>query len=706
MLEQTTSHRRTHIRMFVSHSFDKYKGIWTLAIEGKLLIGSNNIDHRSARKVDREGVLSVRGGRIKKAKTTSSTTNNIDDDGDDGFGEAKVNDLNNVEATNEGDTPKTPSTGTSTSVIGGESSDRHATTAAALSHIYRIGEKEEDPLEPILFTHCFEKLEVTFRTIYQPRDLSSIVIVSSSSKKKKKKGGTNDADESDKESIDPKYLKSSDPTTIIWRKSGGNGDNSNKKKNNVDSHAFLVRYNNHFSERPPPPNMKFHSVVSKIKLYPARPGVGSRKTPYQNQRDKDDEPLYQVVHPVLVKRLFPRHGMENSSRNHGDKAGDAKPSSSEGLPLATAPVSAQSQSTAIKCGGITSKPDNDIPIENDVKVPAFLTYNEVVMCIFRYIQDKKLHDPSDRSVIICDVYLKEIFGMERINFGHLHDLLFVKNLIRRVGAPSPFSTQQQQLALLNQSSAKGGSHIEEPVMPVELTYIMNEQTTSPTIPTGFEEKNIDIKKSNESLSSDGKSTDATTKRKSSHAFPKDPDNEPTLMSFDMDIAVPSFYNYRARDVLRRVKKREFDYATCRTKARHLLMSTRGNEDLIKTRIEEAVTGQGYNDISNIPIFLALSRAAHPTSEARTSALIDARICDMISRVKEASRDVEMSWEAVDALASFFEAKIAVDGNDPMRGGSNRSAEAMPNNRNDDLSGDNDDDDVDVIIEDHTGVATV
>ena len=58
LLEQTPSHRRTHLRMFVSHFFDKFKGIWTLSIEGKLLIG--NLDHANANIVDKEGVLSTR----------------------------------------------------------------------------------------------------------------------------------------------------------------------------------------------------------------------------------------------------------------------------------------------------------------------------------------------------------------------------------------------------------------------------------------------------------------------------------------------------------------------------------------------------------------------------------------------------------------------------------------------------------------------
>ena len=53
IVEQLPSHRRSTVRMFVTHQFDKYSGMWTLVVEGKLLIG--NLDHISAEKVEKEG---------------------------------------------------------------------------------------------------------------------------------------------------------------------------------------------------------------------------------------------------------------------------------------------------------------------------------------------------------------------------------------------------------------------------------------------------------------------------------------------------------------------------------------------------------------------------------------------------------------------------------------------------------------------------
>ena len=52
--EQMPSHRRSNVRVFCTHQFDQYTGIWTVVVEGKLLIG--NLDHVSAQNVDQEGV--------------------------------------------------------------------------------------------------------------------------------------------------------------------------------------------------------------------------------------------------------------------------------------------------------------------------------------------------------------------------------------------------------------------------------------------------------------------------------------------------------------------------------------------------------------------------------------------------------------------------------------------------------------------------
>jgi len=605
LLEQTPSHRRTHLRMFVSHFFDKFKGIWTLAIEGKLLIG--NLDHANAIKVDKEGVMSARNieeedGQNKKKKARPNDKQDSSSD--------------NAAASSGGQSSSTsPTSAANTGLSATPISDR-------IQQSYRIGEKEEDPVQPVVFTHCFDKIEVTFRTIYQPRGSglgkpnASVSSVKKSRSNKRKSGQQS---QEEVVAVNPKLLKASEPTKLVWRKT-----------DTADSYAFLVKYNNHFSERPPPPGMRFHSVVAKIELYPSRPGSGVNVSKYQfqHQQDVDAEPLYQIVHPVLAKKFFPRHTFEAKSTDDSSQSKDdsaSKDGSSESAPQ-------QQHAPPFK----TAK-EEAIPLENDIRIPTFLTYNEISMSIFRYIQDNNLHDPTDRSTIICDKLLTEILEVESMSFGQLQQLLIKKDLIRRVGAAS----SSEASSLLTPKKAGSNSN-QEPVMPVVLTYVMNEQTTSPHVPPGYEEESEKVDETTAANAT------AIARRRAAYTAQEDPDHNPTVLSFDMDVAVSSFFNYRARDLLRRVKKREFEFTTCRTKARYLLVAAKGNEDTIKTRIEKAVSGQGYA-VDNIPVFLALSKAAMPYSEARGAAQIDARTCDIVGRIEEASQNVELAWEEVDAI---------------------------------------------------------
>jgi len=612
LLEQTPSHRRTHLRMFVSHFFDKFKGIWTLAIEGKLLVG--NIDHVSAAKVDGEGVMSARvieddTKTNKKLRPNKKSKASSDE-----------NDATDGDKASSSTTP-----GANTGSAG--NSSLPTTTSDRTQQSYKIGEKEEDPVPPLVFTHCFDKLVVTFRTIYQPRGAalgkanpSALPSTSTAKKSRSNKRKSGQQAQEEPVAVNPKLLKASDPTKLVWRKS-----------DSPDSNAFFVTYNNHFSERPPPPGMKFHSVVAKIELYPSRPGtrIGMSKYQFQHQQDIDAEPVYQIAHPVLAKRFFPRHALEKSTADAGTGGSQFKTNDSDEMKTG-AGESDHSKAESFHSAAVDDEP---IPLENDIRVPIFLTYNEISMSLFRYIQDNDLHDPTDRSNILCDKLLTEIFEVESMSFGQLKEQLIQKKLIQRSGAPSSSSTDQKLLSPPKYGGSTSSN--DEPVTPVVLTYVMNEQTTSPHVPTGYEEE---TEKQDESVA----------KRRAAYSTPEDPDHNPTVLSFDMDVAIPSFFNYRARDLLRRVKKREFEYTTCRTKARYLLVAAKGNEDTIKTRIEKAVSGQGY-EADNIPVFLALAKAAMPHSEAREAAQIDARTCDIVGRVEEANRSVALAWEEVEAI---------------------------------------------------------
>ena len=188
----------------------------------------------------------------------------------------------------------------------------------------------------------------------------------------------------------------------------------------------------------------------------------------------------------------------------------------------------------------------------------------------------------------------------------------------------------------------------QPVLPITLTYVMNEQTTSSQLPTDYEEETFE-EESFHQLGDQQQQQIVKARRAammlSNHPTVDDPSHTPSLLSFDMDVAVPSLFNYRARELLRNVKKREFEYTTCRTKARYLLVASKGNEDTVKNKIEHAISGQGYV-ADNIPVFLALARAAHPNSETRLNSQIDARTCDLMDRLDESNGQAEASWRGL------------------------------------------------------------
>ena len=160
--------------------------------------------------------------------------------------------------------------------------------------------------------------------------------------------------------------------------------------------------------------------------------------------------------------------------------------------------------------------------------------------------------------------------------------------------------------------------------PTVLTYIMNEKTTSPQQPPGTT--------SEEMMEEEG--------------------HQHQVLSFDMDVAVPILFHYRSRELLRRIKRREFEYTSSRTKARYLLVASRGDEDIVKAKLEQVVSGHGYS-VENIPVFLALAKAAPPNSEARNAAQIDAKTCALVGRVDECTRRAQSAWDLVEACSDLI-----------------------------------------------------
>jgi chromatin remodeling complex protein RSC6 len=422
-----------------------------------------------------------------------------------------------------------------------------ASTSKSDRNQYRsVGEKEEDPVEPVIFTHFFDKVVIRFQTIYQPIENPNTPSLTP-------KKGRSAKRKSDKieviPTIHPKHLKSSETTKIVWT-----------KNQTPDAHAFMVAYTNKESQIPPPPDMKFHSVVAIITMHTTRA-----------------EPCYKP-NAELADKFFPKH------RN--DDARQQRSTTSVHKRKKTESDEAQESSSVIA-------------LENEIHVPSLLNMDEIIMALFQYIYDKKLQDPTDKSLVVCDKVLSGLFEGDSFNFSQLESLLLSKELITEVTADED---------------------------PINLTYILTESTASLQVPLGTSDPAAATAKE--------ETTDGSVQT-------------PQPLSFDMDVSVPALFHYRTRELMRRIKRREFEYTSSRTKARYLLVASRGNEDIVKNKIEQVVSGRGYS-AENIPIYLALAKAAPANSEARASAQTDAKICSLLERLEEFSRGAETAWDLVDA----------------------------------------------------------
>jgi len=229
--------------------------------------------------------------------------------------------------------------------------------------------------------------------------------------------------------------------------------------------------------------------------------------------------------------------------------------------------------------------EEEIPLDNDIVIPSSLTLKEIVSALFYYIQENNLTDADEPSVIVNDKALTSLFQCDRMNFADVQQLLVSKQLVMDV-------TRE----------------------PIVLTYCMTKESSSPSL---------------------------------GEAAPEDPQHIPQVLSFDTDVYVEGVFHYRVRELLRRIKRREFEYTSSRTRARNMLMASRSNHDVVNRRIEDAVVGRGYTP-EHVPVWLALAKSAPPKSEARAAAQIDAKMCMLLDRLEHHTRAAQAAWDVVDA----------------------------------------------------------
>lgn len=100
---------------------------------------------------------------------------------------------------------------------------------------------------------------------------------------------------------------------------------------------------------------------------------------------------------------------------------------------------------------------------------------------------------------------------------------------------------------------------------------------------------------------------------------------PPPWQWDMECSIPHLYPFRTRELLRRVKRRELEYTSSRTRARYLLSATvRQNHSTEEVRhfVESAVQAEPHT----VPqvVWQALAKGAPPQTEARRAAQLEAQ----------------------------------------------------------------------------------
>jgi hypothetical protein len=127
----------------------------------------------------------------------------------------------------------------------------------------------------------------------------------------------------------------------------------------------------------------------------------------------------------------------------------------------------------------------------------------------------------------------------------------------------------------------------------------------------------------------------------------------TMLSCDIDVEVPNLFHVRTRDLLRRIKYREFEYTSGRIKAMRSIVSTKVDEKIAQQVVGDAVAGKGYAPYHK-QVWMALAKGSHEGGEAQKAALIDLRTTSLIEKLEQQCSKARGYWDLVNACRGLCE----------------------------------------------------
>lgn len=265
---------------------------------------------------------------------------------------------------------------------------------------------------------------------------------------------------------------------------------------------------------------------------------------------------------------------------------------------------------------------NAPPMDNDIQIPRVLTMDEAMDAIYLYSKEKNLLDEANLGSIINDAKLESLFECKIMTMHQVKEWLLSKGHLAPVIVGTPGDA------------------------PVVLTYIMTKDNATESM----EEDQSDQTNHASEHESGGEALEPDIKKRRMLAKPQTQENEPVvfpnLLSCDIDVDVPHLYHIRTRDILRRIKIREYEYAQGRTAALRSIEQSGANEDIVKEYMDHILRGKAYTKY-HIPVLMALAKMAPEGSEARQALHIDMQTACLIDRVEHHVAKVKALWKIVE-----------------------------------------------------------
>ena len=476
--------------------------------------------------------------------------------------------------------------------------------------------ENEVTIDPINFTHLFDKLEVELKII-KKNEKAEVLETSAITR-----SGHGSVPEP------PKPEEIAEVKKIVWERS---------KSNAPDTNAFFIAHNED-SEFKSMGGKVFTSIFStdkisaKIKLY-RRQGDETNYIPSIQ--------LCEVFFPTFIdekaagdtgKSKSDKGKNKKRKRSSAANGGDVSRTNSitnlaemimneasNSSMMGSIPPDKEAAFASRQMPPVTTFPSAADHPDKEVYVPKTITMDEALYAIFFYIRTRELQDLSDRSIVNNDETLTNLFGCSRMLFSAVRGLLIEKQLVQPCTQPIVFNYDMT----LNGAEPllKTKSKVDEPPKKVEL---------------GSTRRKSAIKE----LESDKSDNDED---------PEEPHQ--TMLSLDVDVEVPNLFHVRTRELLRRTTLRSFEYTSCRIKAIRSLVATDVHEDTAKQVVSDVVSGKGYAPHHKQAI-MAISNGAMPGGEVQRAAAIDLRTTALIEKLNEQTVKARKYWDVVVACSNL------------------------------------------------------